>query len=163
MALLEKFIKIASLSMYLNNIYAAKAIYTGISHPAISRMTRTFGSISRDSKLKFNKLHAIVSMDNNGVSYRTHFKNTSSPCVPYLGLHTKDLVFILDGNPNFLQRDGDQIVNFQKLYMIWETVSDVMHGLHSTYKIRPHPQMRKWFLLSAPVLHESQIFLWSKR
>jgi hypothetical protein len=38
-SLLEKFINIASLSLHINNFFGAKALFTGIVHPAVSRMT----------------------------------------------------------------------------------------------------------------------------
>ena len=44
---MEKFIQIGVISIQLKNYFGAKAIYAGVSHPAVSRMKKTFSELSR--------------------------------------------------------------------------------------------------------------------
>ena len=43
----RKFMRIGKWCLKLGNLFAAKAIYSGVTHPAISRMTNTFAEFSQ--------------------------------------------------------------------------------------------------------------------
>jgi hypothetical protein len=43
-------------------------------------------------------------MDENGAAYRYALSQCAAPYVPFLGLHSKDLIFFKDGNADTNQR-----------------------------------------------------------
>jgi len=106
-ALIEKFINIANLSLFLNDFLAAKAFLSGVTHPAVSRMTGTLAELSKESKARFEKLQMVLSLDSdNGAQYRAALQKVKPPYILYLGLHFKDMTFIIDGNPSFVSKPG---------------------------------------------------------
>ena len=56
-------------------------------------------------------------------------KASKPPYIPYIGLHTKDLIYIYDGNPWFI----GQSVNFSKFAMLHESVSIIAKGITVPY------------------------------
>ena len=119
--------------------------------------------------MKFNALHNILSMDDNASVYRSDLGAITAPYVPYIGIHTKDLIFLLDGNKDFLERtDGDGStdgeINFFKFYKVYQTVSSIMSGVQGgVYDFGCVEKVRTWFMTGAPRLENDNIFLWSRR
>lgn len=58
-----------------------------------------------------DSLKEIYSANDNYKNYRNFLKKNTTTCTPYIGLFLRDLVFIDDGNQNFL---GEGIINFKK-------------------------------------------------
>jgi hypothetical protein len=61
--------------------------------------------------------------------FSSTLKSTKSPYIPYIGLHTKDLIYIYDGNPSFVGLS----VNFCKFMMLWESVGIILKGVSAPY------------------------------
>ncbi|OXB56622.1 hypothetical protein ASZ78_008300 [Callipepla squamata] len=69
----------------------------------------------------FNAIHEDPSL--NHKAYRDAFKKMKSPKIPFMPLLLKDVTFIHEGNKTFL----DNLVNFEKLHMIADTVRSLRH------------------------------------
>jgi len=159
-AVLEKVIKIANLSLFLQDYFGCNALINGVCHPSISRMTNTIKGLSRDTKTRLKILKGAVSMDLNAAPYRNLLRTAPSPLVVNIGIHTKDLVFLNDGNANTREKG---IINMGKFYRMWETVSEVQRGLYCAYSISPKFHIRTWLFSEAPTLGEEDVYVWSKR
>ncbi|CAB1320652.1 unnamed protein product [Coregonus sp. 'balchen'] len=107
--LLKKFIKIAAHCKAQRNLNSAFAIIMGLNTAAVSRLNITMGE-GRDPSL-------------NHKAYRDAFKKMKPPKIPFMPLLLKDITFIHEGNKTF----HDNLVNFQKLHMIADTVRLIRH------------------------------------
>eukprot|EP01133_Synstelium_polycarpum_P019479 gene19479-23334_t len=99
---IERLIDIAAATLSLNNFHAAYAITTGLNHYSLRRLAITWDRVSKKSMVAFTSLQATFSTDANHKAYRERLTAAKPPLIPYLGLYTKDLFVIGDGQPNFL-------------------------------------------------------------
>ena len=44
---MEKYIQLTEICLNLNNFFGAKAIFSGLTHPAITRMNATYDALNR--------------------------------------------------------------------------------------------------------------------
>jgi Rap guanine nucleotide exchange factor 1 len=56
---------------------------------------------------------ALIDSSSSFRAYRQALSETSSPCIPYIGLVLQDLTFVNIGNPDFLDTNTGSI-NFSK-------------------------------------------------
>ena len=123
--------------------------------------SRLIISCLRDSRAKLTKLQSIFSTESNNQAYRTALKSATAPYVTFIGIHTKDIVFAMDGNNDYLQPG---VLNYGKFYSIWDMLKGISAGLREGYSVTPNVELVEWFAgKKMSVLDESQIFVWSKR
>ncbi|XP_051922285.1 rap guanine nucleotide exchange factor 5-like isoform X2 [Hippocampus zosterae] len=116
--LIKKFIKIASHCKAQRNLHCFFAIVMGLNTAAVSRLSQTWEKIPGKFKRLFSELESITDPSLNHKAYRDTFKKMKAPKIPFLPLLLKDITFIHEGNRTF----HDNLVNFEKLHMIADTV-----------------------------------------
>uniref|UniRef100_A0A672ZPE5 Rap guanine nucleotide exchange factor 5 n=1 Tax=Sphaeramia orbicularis TaxID=375764 RepID=A0A672ZPE5_9TELE len=116
--LIKKFIKIAAHCKAQRNLNCFFAIIMGLNTAAVSRLTQTWEKIPGKFKKLFSELETITDPSLNHKAYRDSFKKMKAPKIPFLPLLLKDITFIHEGNKTF----HDNLVNFEKLHMIADTV-----------------------------------------
>ncbi|XP_057691211.1 rap guanine nucleotide exchange factor 5-like [Corythoichthys intestinalis] len=116
--LIKKFIKIASHCKAQRNLHCFFAIIMGLNTAAVSRLNQTWEKIPGKFKKLFSELESITDPSLNHKAYRDIFKKMKAPKIPFLPLLLKDITFIHEGNKTF----HDNLVNFEKLHMIADTV-----------------------------------------
>ncbi|NXI33343.1 RPGF5 factor, partial [Sterrhoptilus dennistouni] len=124
--LVKKFIKIAAHCKAQRNLNSFFAIVMGLNTASVSRLSQTWEKIPGKFKKLFTELESLTeSMDPslNHKAYRDAFKKMKSPKIPFMPLLLKDVTFIHEGNKTFL----DNLVNFEKLHMIADTVRSLRH------------------------------------
>ncbi|KAM8883613.1 rap guanine nucleotide exchange factor 5 [Synchiropus picturatus] len=121
--LLKKFIKIASHCKAQRNLNSAFAIIMGLNTAAVSRLNQTWEKCPGKFKKLFSELELITDPSLNHKAYREAFKRMKPPKIPFMPLLLKDITFIHEGNKTF----HDNLVNFEKLHMIADTVRMIRH------------------------------------
>ncbi|KAL0962041.1 hypothetical protein UPYG_G00334960 [Umbra pygmaea] len=121
--LLKKFIKIAAHCKAQRNLNSAFAIIMGLNTAAVSRLNITWEKVPGKFKKIFSELELITDPSLNHKAYRDAFKKMKPPKIPFMPLLLKDITFIHEGNKTF----HDNLVNFQKLHMIADTVRLIRH------------------------------------
>ncbi|XP_060906751.1 rap guanine nucleotide exchange factor 5-like [Labrus mixtus] len=116
--LIKKFIKIAAHCKAQRNLNCFFAIIMGLNAAAVSRLSQTWEKIPGKFKKLFSELETITDPSLNHKAYRDSFKKMKAPKIPFIPLLLKDITFIHEGNKTF----HDNLVNFEKLHMIAETV-----------------------------------------
>ncbi|KAM8735476.1 rap guanine nucleotide exchange factor 5b [Acanthopagrus schlegelii] len=116
--LIKKFIKIAAHCKAQRNLNCFFAIIMGLNTAAVSRLSQTWEKIPGKFKKLFSELETVTDPSLNHKAYRDSFKKMKAPKIPFLPLLLKDLTFIHEGNKTF----HDNLVNFEKLQMIADTV-----------------------------------------
>uniref|UniRef100_A0A8D0GPB3 Rap guanine nucleotide exchange factor 5 n=1 Tax=Sphenodon punctatus TaxID=8508 RepID=A0A8D0GPB3_SPHPU len=84
---------------------------------------KTWEKIPGKFKKLFTELESLTDPSLNHKAYRDAFKKMKSPKIPFMPLLLKDVTFIHEGNKTFL----DNLVNFEKLHMIADTVRSLRH------------------------------------
>ncbi|XP_056154444.1 rap guanine nucleotide exchange factor 5 [Lampris incognitus] len=121
--LLKKFIKIAAHCKSQRNLNTAFAIIMGLNTAAVSRLNQTWEKCPGKFKKLFSELELITDPSLNHKAYREAFKRMKPPKIPFMPLLLKDITFIHEGNKTF----HDNLVNFEKLHMIADTVRLIRH------------------------------------
>ncbi|TNN54141.1 Rap guanine nucleotide exchange factor 4 [Liparis tanakae] len=108
--LLKKFIKIAAVLKEQKNLNSFFAVMFGLSNSAVQKLYKTWEVRNPDC----NRNDATK-------AYRLAVAKLGPPYIPFMPLLLKDMTFINDGNPNYV----DKLVNFEKVRMIAKTVKIV--------------------------------------
>ncbi|XP_035381295.1 rap guanine nucleotide exchange factor 5 isoform X3 [Electrophorus electricus] len=121
--LLKKFIKIAAHCKAQRNLNSSFAIIMGLNTAAVSRLNQTWEKVPGKFKKLFSELELLTDPSLNHKAYRDAFRKMKSPKIPFMPLLLKDITFIHEGNKTF----HDNLVNFEKLHMIADTVRLLRH------------------------------------
>uniref|UniRef100_A0A8D1DNT3 Rap guanine nucleotide exchange factor 5 n=1 Tax=Sus scrofa TaxID=9823 RepID=A0A8D1DNT3_PIG len=121
--LVKKFIKIAAHCKAQRNLNSFFAIVMGLNTASVSRLSQTWEKIPGKFKKLFSELESLTDPSLNHKAYRDAFKKMKPPKIPFMPLLLKDVTFIHEGNKTFL----DNLVNFEKLHMIADTVRTLRH------------------------------------
>ncbi|XP_006832285.1 PREDICTED: rap guanine nucleotide exchange factor 5 [Chrysochloris asiatica] len=121
--LVKKFIKIAAHCKAQKNLNSFFAIVMGLNTASVSRLSQTWEKIPGKFKKLFTELENLTDPSLNHKAYRDAFKKMKPPKIPFMPLLLKDVTFIHEGNKTFL----DNLVNFEKLHMIADTVRTLRH------------------------------------
>ncbi|KAL6460478.1 hypothetical protein MHYP_G00304440, partial [Metynnis hypsauchen] len=121
--LLKKFIKIAAHCKAQRNLNSSFAIIMGLNTAAVSRLNQTWEKVPGKFKKLFSELELLTDPSLNHKAYRDAFRKMKPPKIPFMPLLLKDITFIHEGNKTF----HDNLVNFEKLHMIADTVRHIRH------------------------------------
>ncbi|XP_059188906.1 rap guanine nucleotide exchange factor 3 [Centropristis striata] len=119
--LLKKFIKIAAVLKEQRNLNSFFAVMFGLSNSAVHRLYKTWERIPSKTKRIYCAYERLMDPSRNHRAYRLAVAKLSPPYIPFMPLLLKDMTFIHEGNPNYV----DKLVNFEKMRMIAKTVKIV--------------------------------------
>jgi len=150
MRMVDKMIDIGRCLEKANNFNTLMGIVAGLNLAAVHRLK----SIKETSKLEtLRRLEKLMNLDGNHAAYRKALAASSPPCLPSLGVHLTDLVFLEDGNPDTV----NDLINFKKRDLIFETVLTLQ-----TYKLNPYKldivEPIYTFLQELPALDDKEMF-----
>ncbi|XP_072507000.1 rap guanine nucleotide exchange factor 5 isoform X2 [Notamacropus eugenii] len=142
--LVKKFIKIAAHCKAQRNLNSFFAIVMGLNTASVSRLSQTWEKIPGKFKKLFSELESLTDPSLNHKAYRDAFKKMKPPKIPFMPLLLKDVTFIHEGNKTFL----DNLVNFEKLHMIADTVRSLRHCRNNQFggEVSPkeHQELRSY-------------------
>jgi hypothetical protein len=153
-------LQLAQLLYEQNNFFGVKAVLAGITKTSVSRLSKTLSSISSDTAMTLKKLEKVLNYEKNYKTYRAILEEISPPCIPFLGVHQKDIFFFNDGNPDVL---NGGLINLYKRTRIAEVIADLSYFKVNSYRLPINTRFLTWFRVSAPILTENEMFIWSRR
>uniref|UniRef100_A0A8C4YII6 Rap guanine nucleotide exchange factor 5 n=1 Tax=Gopherus evgoodei TaxID=1825980 RepID=A0A8C4YII6_9SAUR len=136
--LVKKFIKIAAHCKAQRNLNSFFAIVMGLNTASVSRLSQTWEKIPGKFKKLFTELESLTDPSLNHKAYRDAFKKMKSPKIPFMPLLLKDVTFIHEGNKTFL----DNLVNFEKLHMIADTVRSLRHCRNNQFPPKENQELK---------------------
>ena len=159
-ALIVKFTNIAVKLFGFQNHLMTLSVVSGLTKSCVKRMTKTLAAVPPGTLTTINDLETQLSASTNFKAYRSILDRTTPPCIPYLGMFQKDLIFMNDGNPN--QIGG--LINFSKRSRVFEIVLDISLCQYGDYGALQHnTKFLTWVMNDAHMLSEKEQFLWSRR
>ncbi|XP_014825018.1 PREDICTED: rap guanine nucleotide exchange factor 3-like isoform X2 [Poecilia mexicana] len=133
--LLKKFIKIASVLKEQRNLNSFFAVMFGLSNSSVQRLYKTWERIPSKTKRIYCAYERLMDPSRNHRAYRLAVAKLSPPYIPFMPLLLKDMTFIHEGNPNYV----DKLVNFEKMRMLAKTVK-IVRGCRSQPYVPSSPQ-----------------------
>jgi hypothetical protein len=136
------FITVSKESLAMNNFNTSYALVAGLNFPGLSRLKQTWQKVSKRDLDSYEQLLAFWNTSRNYKSYRAALKSAIPPCVPWFGLVAKDLFHIEDSAPTFVEEDGLEKVNFNKMSLIFKSVSFLQTLQKYEYMIQKNVQVQ---------------------
>ncbi|KAF2076346.1 hypothetical protein CYY_002352 [Polysphondylium violaceum] len=137
----SKFVKLAQAFCDLKNFHLLMAVLSGLNSSPILRLKFTKSKLSKHSRQNLEDLEALMSTSSSLKNYRQILAETQPPCIPFMGCHLSDLVFIDEGNQ---QMYGNQI-NFKKLDLYAKTLTTLQKYTIVPYQFHPVPIIQNLF------------------
>lgn len=137
---LHFYISLAYHCRMLNNFSTMWSIVSALNSASIFRLRRTWGMLSAEALDMLNELNTITNVSKNYGMYRELLSKVNPPCVPFMGLYTKDLTFIEDGNPDQLQSDP-RLINFSKRQRLADVILEIQTFQKMPYNFERIPEI----------------------
>mmetsp|Transcript_1012 Transcript_1012/g.1638 ORF Transcript_1012/g.1638 Transcript_1012/m.1638 type:complete len:285 (-) Transcript_1012:3-857(-) len=144
--------------LILENYMGLQALFSALSHHSVNRMKLTIAALQPHQQ-QMDSFKNILSQTKSFLSYRERIKLVSAPFVPFTGCTTKDLVFMFDGNPDFL-KEGE--VNVSKFFKIAEVIFEFCRGTNEAYLFPVGMRKEIWVLEELDAITQEELAWWSK-
>lgn len=158
-SLIEKFITMARQAREWNNFNTCFQIVLGLHNPAVLKLKATWAKVGRRHVQALKEVNGLVNPDKNHRIYRTVLARTAPPCVPYVGMYLKDLIFANDGSKLVLPNGH---INFGKLNTIGMTVLAIRRFQDATYPFEDDSLIH-WFRHHTFAMNDEELLAASKR
>lgn len=130
---LEKFMGIAWKLRYLNNYNSLGAVLAGINGTAVHRLKQTRDLISPEMQKQFMRLEILMGTQRSHFAYRLAWENTTTPRIPFLPLHRRDLVHAEEANRTFVSRMEGDLINWKKFEVMGQVIFEVKKSQQLPY------------------------------
>jgi hypothetical protein len=139
-------IKVAEHLYQLNNFNLLMAFIGGMNNSCILRLKWTKALLPKKSAETLEKLEKIMSSDGSYKNYREMLSSVSPPCLPYIGVHLSDLIFIEDGNPD----EVSGLINWDKRSLVHRVIDLLGQYQNNKYNLTPVPSIAAFFETMSP-------------
>jgi len=133
-------------------------ILVGLNMAAVRRLKDTWKALSNRTIDEFLDLQKSVSSDDNYSNYRRELaeaKLNRVTLVPHLGVYLRDLVFIHEGNEDFIHFNQ---INYRKMTLISAVFNDIRaFQENEEYTFKIIPKLQQFLLFDRDVLSDSEI------
>mmetsp|Transcript_23200 Transcript_23200/g.31695 ORF Transcript_23200/g.31695 Transcript_23200/m.31695 type:complete len:805 (-) Transcript_23200:20-2434(-) len=103
------FINVATLLFETANYEMLLAILTGLGNVAVTRLSKVWAEVPSKKVQKYESLEQFMAPDGGYKTYREKLrvKEAQAPCVPYFALSLRDMSYIRDGSPTYVDNCDD--------------------------------------------------------
>ena len=126
----EKFIRIAKELKELNNFETLVAIISALQSPALVRLAHTRAEVNPKELKVLEELQQFMKPENNYKDYRQALATLNPPCIVYLGVLIRDLIYLEDSGASELQRGH---INFRKKINVWNILELIQRFQSKAY------------------------------
>jgi hypothetical protein len=158
--LVSKIIDIADLCLKLRNFNSVFALVAGLNGAPVSRLKKTWAKVPPKLMARYDKLLSVAGMERNYGLYRSILGTSKPPVVPYMGLVSKFLFAVEDGNPDLIAApsrvstaEGEKWVNFTKMRMVGTLIAQLVSYQQDPYAFQSPSELLE-YLTRLPLVDE---------
>lgn len=146
----RKFIAVAEHLRELNNFNGVMEIIGGLNLWPVQRLKQTWEEIG-GMKSIIDKLDNLMENKQNYKVYRSALAGAKAPLLPYLGVCLRDMLFVEEGNGNYINKE-DGVINFEKLQLMGNVILQVRQFQQERYLFQYEPVVQDYLskLLTLP-------------
>lgn len=150
-------IRIAASLEEMNNFNGLMGVLMGLTLSSVQRLRHTWSRLNDKYHLIYKQLTNTQDPSNSFKNYREALKGSGSQCLPYFTLFLSDLTFMDEGNPDLINVDDNQLINFPKHEMLFRTIKNLEKYQQSKYDIQPKEPFYT-MLYQMPGLDEKELY-----
>ena len=162
---IKQWIKVASHCLELHNYDGLMAIICSLNSSTISRLRKTWDTVSPKRKETLRNLQEIVEPSQNNKVLRTRLHDHIPPCLPFVGMYLTDLTFVDIGNPATKQMShgnetedqrasGLTVVNFDKHTRTAKIIGELQR-FQIPYRLAEVRDLQDWLSVQIGRVRES--------
>jgi len=130
----RKFISVAEHLRELNNFNGVMEIIGGLNLWPVQRLKQTWEEVG-SMKGTIDKLDNLMENKQNYKVYRSALAGAKAPLLPYLGVCLRDMLFVEEGNGNYINKD-EGVINFEKLQLMGGVILQVRQFQQEPYQFQ---------------------------
>ncbi|EGC30951.1 hypothetical protein DICPUDRAFT_40694, partial [Dictyostelium purpureum] len=154
-ACLSFFIDLGKNCVEMGNYSAANAILCGLNNSAVSRLKLTWEKITNKVNQDYDRLESLFDLSMNYKNYREEIKTTKAKIIPYLGVFTKDLIAIEEGNDTFT---SNKLINTEKFRLLYGTIKRIQSYQQPLFNIKASEPIKLYLRnISQNLLDEKEL------
>jgi len=161
-AVIKRILEIMLVLQEHNNFNGVLAISSALNSSAVHRLVAT------KEKLESHLLKALEDatslVADHYKLYLEKLRSINPPCVPFFGQYQSYILFLEEGNPDFLH--NSDLINFSKRRKVAEIISEIQQYQNEPYCLFPYPKLRQFLEELDPFpgmpVKEINDYMWSR-